>query len=347
MRIGAVVWVLSVVATWGAGATGNPANLLADGDFGALRPNDRGRWEVRYARKMSDPASRPRWKAVLRVDEQNGAYGNHLSLEKEGAAAGTVYVGQRVRLPDPLPELEFSLDFQTFCEMAARSGSVALLVLEPEVWDRLSTDPEQAGQPADAFLFQAEVHRNRQDATAWMHAAVGAPALREALLPRAGQEVVAAVAWNTWHPSAVEWARFDNLWLGAPRPSVVAELWPRWAYRGEALSLRARVSNAQNPAVILRYRAKGRGAPWVELPMGAKERDRFEAVIPAAAVAAPLEVCGVLRLPGGAEVATAVQEIGMTQRPEHPNLYYNRDELARMRAKVDQFEWARTIFEGL
>lgn len=328
-------------------APGDPASLLADPVFDAYREDNPGRWQVRYAIKTSEPDSRPRWRAVPRTDAADAGRGQTLYLEKTGAAAGAVYIGQSVRLPDPLPaSLEFSVEFQTYCEIEGRSGEVTLSVFSPEAWGQLAADPETAGQPLEEALFSQTVHTNREDVTAWRTGRAVPTDLRAALARHAGQEVVVAVVWSTWHPSSVEWARFGSLWLGEPRPSIEAVAWPRFAYPDEPLVLSVLAVGTPPEAVTLQYRPVGQEGTWQSAPLAVAGEGRLAGSVPAAALTGPLQVRAVLRA-GGTEMATPTVEVGMTRRPTHPNLFYNAAEIARMRAKAREFEWAGQIMARL
>jgi len=333
--------LLLLVGLRGAYGTGA---LFEDPGFDAVGDHGLGKWQVRYALKASEPTSRPRWKVVPRVDK-DPARGKYLSVEESAPAAGTVFIGQRVRLPNELPLLELAVDFQTYCATPGRSGGVAIAIFSVETWDALSTDPEKAAAPEEA-LFRHIIHPNGEKVTEWHRGRVPLGELQRGLAPLAGREVVVALDWNTWHPIANEWARFDSFYLGEPRPSVEAAAWPRWAYTGEPLRLTAVATGRGECRVDLEYRPAGE-AEWQSAPMRLEKDGRFAATLPGEAVRRPLQVRAVLKQPDTREIATPTAEIRMTQRPEHPCLFYNTAELNRMREKIREVDWARATFDSL
>ena len=115
--LGAALVAVGIIGVWATGASPSlgagedPALLLDDPGFSAVTLESMGRWEVRYAIKDSDPASRPRWHVVPRLDDGDPAHAQHLSVEEYGPAAGRVLIGRRIQLPRSIEGLEFSLDF--------------------------------------------------------------------------------------------------------------------------------------------------------------------------------------------------------------------------------------------
>ncbi|MCZ7599294.1 MAG: alginate lyase family protein [Gammaproteobacteria bacterium] len=73
---------------------------------------------------------------------------------------------------------------------------------------------------------------------------------------------------------------------------------------------------------------------------------RYEAVIPATAVTAPLQAQTVLEVDGQRQEGDIVS-IALMQRPLRPNLLFSKDELVAMKAKVDRFEWAKASYDSV
>lgn len=47
------------------------------------------------------------------------------------------------------------------------------------------------------------------------------------------------------------------------------------------------------------------------------------------------------------KLTTARRTLRITERPEHPNLFFSKAELERMRAKLERFSWARAVFRRI
>jgi len=347
--LGAALVAVGIIGVWATGASPSlgagedPALLLDDPGFSAVTLESMGRWEVRYAIKDSDPASRPRWHVVPRLDDGDTAHAQHLSVEEYGPAAGRVLIGRRIQLPQSIEGLEFSLDFQTYCSEEGRSGSVSLAVFAVDVWDALSADPENVTSMPEPIVKDA-VHPNGDDVTRWQHTAMERT-MWESLASLAGQEVVCCVIWETWHTGAKEWARFDNFRVGEPGPAVNCLGWARWAYRGEPLTLAVEAFGADHATVTLRHRLGE--APWQSSPMMPVTARRFEGTVPKEAVGDGLHVQAVMSRQGKPDVLTETVTIGMTKRPHHPCLLYSRDEIEAMQAKIERHDWAKATLESI
>ncbi|MBD3291785.1 MAG: hypothetical protein GF393_02610, partial [Armatimonadia bacterium] len=327
------------------GASAQPAPLNADPGFEQTSAEDLGPWEVRYAIKASDPDSRPRWNAVSRMDPDDPDRGRHLAVEQFGPACGSVYVGQRVALPEQVPLVTLSLDYQTFCPLADRSGSLTVGVMLPETWDAISRDPLEAGVPpkSDAWLIAHTVHDNGEDRTEWTSARVPPSTLMRQLAPHAGQEVVMVVAWATWHDGHDEWARFDNFRLGQPTPWVDSVAWPTRTYRDEPLRVRVTAGGYGEFEVELRYRREAMDE-WESIEMTEdNEPTHFRATVPGEALGEPVLLQAAIRHEGHPEHVTAEHTVRVGERPPRPNLIFTPAELQRMCEKADEYEWAGAI----
>ncbi len=318
-----------------------PPPLTQDASFDAITAEQPGVWEFRYATKASDPESRPRWRVLFQrdPDPQRGGY---LETKKTGPACGAVLIGQRVTLPATLDALELRASYQTFCEMDGRSGSLDLALFEPAVWDAMGKQPDDAKAPAQALL-QRTVHANKDDQETWRRASVRGSQLDDVLARFAGQPVIVAVVWSTWHPTSNEWLKLDDVALASPAPYASAAGWPRRTYAGEPVRLPVdavlgdgRLSVAYRPV----------GGAWQVVPADPAGPSQFEAIVPAAAVNGPLEARTVLEADGQLQEGDIVS-IAMMQRPTRPNLLYSRDELVAMKAKVERFAWAQEAWAGV
>ncbi len=85
--------------------------------------------------------------------------------------------------------------------------------------------------------------------------------------------------------------------------------------------------------------------PWQAQPATPVGPARYEATIPGEAVTGPLSARWVLAV-GGEETESDVATIAIVARPARPNLLYSADELAAMKAKIEQFDWARTAWDN-
>ena len=324
-------------------------SLLRDSSFEAYRLETPGPWEFRYGHKGGNyPKTRPRWKLVWREAPASPDRGSYVQIVKDGAGAGALLVGQRLRLPDPLPQLDLAIEYQSFCAGDNRSGIVTLCLYTPAAWDALERDPEKATAAAErADILSHTVHNQGDDVTEWTLGRVPSSALRARLREYAGQEVVVAVMFLTWHETTEEWARLDTFWLGPPLPHIQALQWPRYVYEGEPIDLAVDAASREPRAhVVLQYRATG--APdWQQVVMQARGDGQYSGTIPAAAVREPLEVMAMVSNEGGKEQKTDVHAMALTWRPEHPNLFYSKTELARMPEKIAAYEWAKAIHEGM
>ncbi len=321
--------------------------LLRDHRFEAYTQAAPGAWEFRYGHKGGNyPTTWPLWRCVSRTDDTTPGVGKYLSVEKTGKCAGAVLIGQRIVLPNPVPPLDFAARYQSYCSGSGRSGIVALCVYTEEAWDALPRDPGQARDTAPSGdVFHATVHNQGDDVTSWTLGRVGGPGLRAALAQHAGETVVVAVSFLTWHGDSKEWARLDDLWLGAPLPHLLPEHWPTYIYRGEPVTLSIDAfSNDPAAQFVLEYRSVGVGG-WSRLEFVRQGGTLFQAVIPADATRAPLEAraSGISAL--DEQLRTATHTMKLTERPSHPGLFYSVAELARMREKVEEFDWAKAVFE--
>ena len=325
-------------------------SLLTDATFDAYREGRPGLWELRYGHKGGDyPTARPFWRVLSKVDRDEPGIGRYLSIEKSKRGAGAVLVGQRITLPDPIPKLDLGIYYQCYCAGDNRSGMVALKVFTPEVWDRLPQQPEKDTDPTPrGDVFDQTVRGQGDDVTRWTLGRTSSAPLRKRLAQYAGKEVVVAVSFTTWHEGTKEWARLDSLWLGLPLPHVDIVNWPRYAYQGEPVSLSVDASSRDpNARVMLAYREAGAEAPWQQTAMALGASGLYTGTIPAAATHAPLEAKAMVLSQQESGLETEVSTIQLTQRPEHPSLFYSKAELARMREKVKEHDWAKAVAQGI
>ena len=326
-------------------------NLLRDGTFDEYRPDEPGPWEFRFGHKGGEyPDARPRWKGVPRAEANSPVIGPgpHLSIEKTGTGAGAVLIGQRIALPDPVPELDLGVHYQCFCAGDNRSGMVALCVFTPDLWDRMVRDPETCTTVAPrGDIFQETIRGQGPDVKAWALGRVSSAKLRAALRRYAGQQVVVAVSFLTWHESTEEWARLDNLWLGAPLPHLDPVHWPTYIYRGEPVTLAVDAASRDPGArFVLQHRPAGAGEDWRSLPMASTTPGLYEATIPGAVTNSPIEARATMVCTQGKALVTEARTMQLTERPQHPNLFYSEAELTRMREKIGEYDWAKRAFEG-
>ena len=174
---------------------GQETSLLRDATFDAYRAEAPGPWEFRYGHKGGQYANvRPRWQVESSEDSAEPGAGPHLLVGKAGAAAGTVFIGQRVRLPDPVPPVDLGITFQCFCQADNRSGMVDLCVFTPELWGRMARAPEQATElPPRGDVFHQPIKGQGPDVIGWTLGRVSSSQLRAALRQHAGEDVVVAV----------------------------------------------------------------------------------------------------------------------------------------------------------
>ena len=340
-RAGALAIFAVVCATLAQAAPAD--NLLKDSGFDALSGKG-GPWEVRYGLKESQRETRPRWRAVSETDAESPEHGKHLYLKPFGRAAGTVYIGQRVALPKTPRLLDLTVDYQTFCPQANRSGQLAFFIMSAKRWDGIEKDPEKVTKLVMSDLLDVIFHPNKKDVTEWRSAVCDAAALGEALEKYAGAEAVVGVSFVAWHDGSKEWMRLDNLRFGAPGPRVAASSWPAYAYRGDSLTLFMIASVPEGGAVTLRYKPDG-GDKWRSVAAKDVGPGRYSAEVPAEATSKPLQVRAVLTMPGKEEMTTAMHKIEMTERPVHPNVMVTKAELAAMREKIKKYDWAKKAWE--
>ncbi|NOY81844.1 MAG: hypothetical protein GXP31_12685 [Kiritimatiellaeota bacterium] len=345
---GAVATVLVVVGL--SAPLHAQQSLLRDASFDAYRKESPGPWEFRYGHKGGPyPKVRPFWCGKSGTGDADTLVGRHLSIEKTGTGAGAVLVGQRIVLPDPMPRLDLAIRYRCFCAAENRSGVVTLCVFTPRLWDRLPRTPGEAAETAPrADIVEAVVREQGPDVTSWRLGRVPTAMLQKALAPYAGKEIVVAVSFLTWHHTTEEWARFDTFWLGPPLPHIDPVSWPAFTYRNEPMSLSVDASFRDPTArVLLEYRAAGTGETWRQLAMAPRATGLYTATVPRAATGAPLEVRAVIEGERHNGPATQVKRIKLTQRPDHPNLFYSKTELARMREKAQTWDWARAVSDGI
>jgi len=349
MRIGSILTAL--VATWIAlRPCAHAAGAIEDCHFDAFRDGARGRWEFRYGHKGgSSKATRPDWHCVSRMDPEAPRRGRYLSVEKKGRAAGTVFIGQRIKLPDPVPLWDLGVRYQAFCASRDRSGIVSLSVFSPKAWDALPSKPEDAIRPPPrADIFHQTVHPQGDDTLTWTVGRVGGRTLQATLVPHAGREVVVAVSFTAWHETSQEWARFDDFQLGSPLPHISAELWPRLMYPGEPLPLRVTAFSGKTETnVTLMTREAGSGTTWNTARMVSRGQGLYSHTLSPEQTHADLEVRATITETTEGELETGIATIRVAKRPSHPGLFYSVEELERMRAKISEFPWAKRIFNGL
>jgi len=325
-------------------------SLLKDAVFDAYREDKPGLWELRYGHKGGAyPKARPFWRALSKVDRDKPGIGRYLSIEKSRWGAGTVLVGQRITLPDPIPELGLAIYYQCYCAGDNRSGMVGLKVFTPELWDRLPRRPEEAKEATPrGDVFDETIKRQGDDVTRWTLGRAPSVSLRKRLARYAGQAVVVAVSFTTWHEGTKEWARLDSFWLGPPLPHVDIVGWPRYAYRGEPVPLSVDASSRDpNARVVLAYRKAGTEGAWQQTAMVREGAGLYTGTIPTAAIQVAIEAKAMVLSQQNAGLETEVNTIQMTQRPEHPSLFYSKAELARMREKVKEHDWAKAVAQGI
>ncbi|MFW6170728.1 MAG: heparinase II/III domain-containing protein [Planctomycetota bacterium] len=332
-----------------SGGFGGQDNLIVDASFQRYRESEPGPWELRFGHKGGDyPDVRPSWQAVSRVDEDTAKVDRYLSIEKEDSGAGAVLVGQRVQLPTSIASLGLSIRYQCFCSSSDRSGIISLSIFSPGQWDSLPKKRELADRRApEGDIFHAMVKRQGDDVTRWTRARVSPEELRSALEPHAGEDVVVAVSFLTWHSGSTEWAKLHDLRLGPPLPFIEPAAWPRYIYREEPVTLRVEACTPEpEDAVILRYRPANSDQAWQEIQMEAESPTRYGATLPASNTDEALDVQAMIRTEQGDDpLETAKETLRLTQRPDHPNLFFSSAELERMREKVEEFDWARAVFE--
>ncbi len=348
MREAILYMTVILLATTAVETIAQPPPLNPDPDFEHAGTDDLGPTEVRYAIKASDPTTRPHWNVVPRTDPDEPERGQYLSVEEFDEACGALYVGQRVSLPEELPDLGLSVEFQTYCPMDERSGSVALGVMLPEVWDAISADPREADMPPGGqdWLLLHEIHANREVRTEWTYGEVPPGDVARQLTPHAGSEVVIVVAWSTWHEGLEEWARFDKLRLGQPLPRVTPVAWPSRSYHGEPLPVRVAATGYAELEVELRYRPEA-AEEWERIDMAPEGAEFFLATVPGEAIQEPLMLQAALRHEGYPEQVTEIHAVRLAERPARPSLLYTPAELERMRERAEEYDWARDIRDGI
>lgn len=301
-------------------------------------------WELRYVLKMSTPQDRPRWEAKL-VPAADGERA-HLAVDETGPAAGGLLVGRRVRVPEHLAASELAATFQTFCPLHNRSGSVELGVMLPEVWDRFGRSAEEAVAPPGAgeWLLVQTIHPNREDVLEWKRSALRGTVFAP-LEEMAGQEVIVAALWSTWHAGSQEWFRLAELHFGEAQPWLETVAWPRSAREAEPLALRVEAW-APPPCVLeFGWRPLG-GADWQWQPL-AETDNHYEARLAGETLRQPIEAKARLAKPDGTVLETAVHAIQLRHPPAKPGVFYSNEMLAEMRQRMATEDWARAIAEGI
>lgn len=325
-------------------------NLIRDGAFDDFKPGNPGSWEFRYAHKGgNNPGVRPLWQCVPEVDDQRAETGRHIHIRKDGPAAGAILIGQRVLIPEHLPPLELGFHLQAYCASPRRSGIITASIRTLKQWNSLASSPKNATEPLPSGdIFHTVVKSQGDDVTDWTPARIPASALRSALEECRGSEVIINVSYLTWHETAEEWARFDNLRFGDPTPHIETASWPRYVYRREPLKLTINAySDLPEAKCLLRYRPADRTEAWQTVTAIEGEPRVWEATIPAEAVTAPLEAQALMPRRDLGDMTMETHKMQLTERPGHPNLFYSTHELARMREKLDAFPWAKEAFSRI
>lgn len=213
--------LLVMVALWAVALASAPAqdNLLEDGGFEAYSEDSQGVWELRYGHKgkpEDEPNVMPNWKAVAAKNDATPERGQYIDIVKDGPAAGTVLIGQRITLPEDVSNLTLTVDYQCYCQIDNRSGMVGLNVFTPAAWDKNPKTPEEGAKrnASRGDIYGAWAREQGEDQLEWATGEADTAKLRQGLARFAGKEVVVAVSFLTWHQTNKEYARLDNLRLG-------------------------------------------------------------------------------------------------------------------------------------
>lgn len=321
--------------------------LTADPGFDEAQTGRLGAWEVRYVRRMKVPTTRPNWKAEVANNPTDPAQGPHLYLRETAQASGTVYVGQVVRLPDGVAPLEVSFDYQTYCAVEKRCGLVRVVAMAPEVWRAIPTDPAGGAKPDTVkTVLSVGVQKQGDDVTEWKRARVSPRQLGRLTGEFPGREVAIAIEWTGWHHTSEEWARFDNIRLGAPAPDVRLGQVAAYAQRNRALGVEIVAHGAAPGGVRIEYRPASGGA-WQSATAHKTAPGLFMGRVPAQAVVAPLEVRAAMQVDGEESKMTETASVKMTEpRKQHPCLFYTPKTIEDCKRRIERYDWARCYYAG-
>lgn len=336
-------FALCVLLAAGAYA-GAEVELLRDGSFDG---EPEGVWEIRYLDKPSTEGL-PTWTVAVRDGKR--PHGRYLGIDEDDNAAGTVLIGQRVRLPAKTPPLKAAFDYQTYCAAEDRSGMIDVRAYTVEAWDSLPTAPKFADAP-DA-LFSQQLVRQGKDVTTWAHQEAILSNSHLALAPYAGQEIVLCLGWSTWHEGTEEWARFDNVSISVVQLLAEPIGWPASLYSGRIFALVADVVAAgAEPRVTLEIRRAG-DTEWRALPM--RRSGQAGEGVPGTRYVGLVEPqepgrvqCRLSAEAGERKLTTRPHTIRVKQEaPVHPHLFYSPDEIEAMKRRIAKYPWAAEIFAG-
>jgi len=335
---------LSVVLACGAAAGDG---LLLDCDFAGQGKTLAPPWEVRFGLKASEPGSRPRWVVRPRRDADGKAY---VSCDAGRPAAGTVLIGQPFGVPEELPPaLSLGVTFQSYCSEAERSGSVAVGLCRRDAWEAISAEADTA-RPVlrETWLYQAQLHPNKEDVTDWRTRVSRDHEIGKVLTAHAGEILVAAVFWTTWHPGAKEWFRLQRVHLGEPGPWLEWVSTPTHAVEGEpfAVSLRAHAPPPRRVEAGIRLLGSGEG-DWRWVPCqqsGGTANAPFHAIL-TSADQVPEAVRARLVQEGDVLAELPPQVLTTIRRPTHPCVFYTPDSVRQMKERITQFGWAGAQFD--
>lgn len=234
-------------------------------------------WQFRYAYQ---PDQTPEWTAMGRVpafaitvspDGETVTYAD----APDGRCRGWVFAARPLPIPDPPPfSLSASLEFQTFCTLANRSGVFHLFLATPEAWETFANEPEQGasfnpGHPPAGMLLLAVKHQG-DDVPDWETAEYLAfPALPEEMRNR--RELMAGVVWGTYHFNE-ERGGFRNLrWTMRSKEDAQREFWQALDLdRPELTGVRAALAAKDEAAAetALAAHLRQRRTPVVANPVG-------------------------------------------------------------------------------
>lgn len=231
-------------------------------------------WQFRYAHQADQ---KPEWTEMGRAPAFTiAADGETVSFADapDGRCRGWVFTARPLVLPDPPPvRLTAGLEYQTYCELANRSGEFYLFLATPEAWEALATDPAMgahfaATRPPTGMLL-VKVNSQGEDVPDWQNSGgLSFPALPEAF--RKAPQILAGVAWGTYHFNE-ERGAFRNLrWTMQSQDDLRWDFWQALDLDlPELTAVRAAVTAKDEPAAehALATHLRQRQTPVVANPV--------------------------------------------------------------------------------
>jgi hypothetical protein len=265
-------------------------------------------WQIRYAHQ---PDQTTEWTAMGRVPafavETDGETVTFADAA-DGRCRGWMFAARPLPLPADAPaRVVVSLEYQTFCSLdtpMARSGEVYVFLATPDAWRTLGETPAggsrfSPGNPPKGMLM-AKVKGQGADVLDWQAAEVRFGAVAEEM--RTAKELVAGVAWGTYHFNE-ERGAFRNLrWTMQTQDDLRWDFWEAFDLDLPDLAavrtaVEAKDESAATRALASYYR--GRTAPVVANPLAPASAGTIRRADETLAHTYRLAACPVYTFPDG------------------------------------------------